>query len=134
MNQWAIYSSDGRIARVYSGPEFEALLQPGTNEKVVQLPDHLNDATAYIEDDLVVEKQPFPFQIDKPQILADGNDTVTISNVPVGTMIIWHDGQEDVVNDGQVQLSTDLPGTYTLTFDAVPYLEQEVTIEAVAAT
>lgn len=134
MRQWAVYDPQGKISRVYSGPESEALLQPGSGEQVTLLPDGLDDTTAYVLGGQAVPRQPFDLHIDKPQIVADGNDTVTISNVPAGTSITWHDGQEDAVNDGQVQLSTDLPGAYTLIFDAVPYLRQEVTIEAVAAT
>ncbi len=88
----------------------------------------------YVANGQVLAKQSFAFQKDKLQIIADGLDVLTISNVPVGTTVIWPDGQEDVVNDGEVQLSTDLPGNYTLTFDAVPYLRQEVTIEAVSTT
>ena len=88
----------------------------------------------YVADGKVLAKQSFAFQKDKLQIIADGLDVLIISNVPVGTTVIWPDGQEDVINDGEVQLSTDLPGTHTLIFDAVPYLRQEVTIEAVAAT
>jgi Fe2+ transport system protein B len=57
-----------------------------------------------------------------------------ISNIPAGVTVQWPDGQIDEVTDGEVRFAVDLPGTYTLTFDAVPYLEQEVTIEAVAAT
>ncbi|MCC4269212.1 hypothetical protein LL254_00630 [Marinobacter nauticus] len=134
MRQWAIYDPQGKISRVYSGPESEALLQPGIGEQVALLSDGLDDTAAYVLGGQAVPRQPFDLHIDKPQIVADGNDTATISSVPAGTTIIWHDGQEDVVNDGQVQLSTDLPGTYTLTFDAVPFLRQEVTIEAVTAT
>lgn len=88
----------------------------------------------YVVDGKVLAKQSFAFQKDKLQIIADGLDVLTISNVPVNTTVTRWDGQQDVVNDGIVEFDTDLPGLYTLVFSAVPYLSEEVTIEAVAAT
>jgi hypothetical protein len=38
------------------------------------------------------------------------------------------------VTDGEIRFSVDLAGTYTFRFTAVPYLDQEITIEAIAAT
>jgi hypothetical protein len=87
----------------------------------------------YISGGLVVEKQPLNLP-ESIQITADGTDEAVISNIPAGVTVQWPDGQIDEVTDGEVRFAVDLPGTYTLTFDAVPYLEQEVTIEAVAAT
>lgn len=67
------------------------------------------------------------------QIIANGIDEAIITNIPAGVAVEWPDGQIDEVTDGEVRFSVDLPGTYTLIFDAVPYLRQEVTIEAVTA-
>jgi len=67
-------------------------------------------------------------------ITADGSDAVTITNVPPGARVVWHDGQIDDVLDNEVQMKTDLPGTYRLRIIAITYQAQEVTIEAVSAT
>lgn len=136
MNRWAIYDATGRIDRIYSGPEFEAFLQPASDEGVVLIATDLDDANAFIQQGVVQPqpKQPFPFTISQTEITADGVDECLITGIPAGTTVEWPDGQVDEVTDGEVAFAVDLPGTYTLTFDAVPYLRQEVTIEAVAAT
>lgn len=133
MNRWAIYSPDGCIDRIYSGPPQEAALQPRDDEDLLPIYGELDDATAYVSNGEVLARQSFGLQADKLQIVADGADTATIASVPAGTTVTWHDGQVDEITDGQAQIATDLPGTYTLKFSAIPYLDQEVTIEAVAA-
>ena len=67
-------------------------------------------------------------------LIADGTDEVIISGIPSDVQVEWPDGQVDTVTDGEIRFSVDFPGTYTFQFTAVPYLDQEVTIEAVAAT
>lgn len=134
MNRWAIYTSSGRIDRVYSGIEAEALVQPQGSEQVAIMPDGLDDATAYVSGGQVVPKQPFSLQTTNPQIAADGIDECVIGNIPAGATIQWPDGQTDEVTDGEVRFSVDLAGTYKLKFSAIAYLDQEVTIEAVIPT
>ena len=130
MSQWAIYTPSGRIDRVYSGTEAEAFVQPQGSEQVAIIPDGLDDATAYVDNGQVVEKQPLNLP-ESLQITADGIDEAVIANIPAGVTVQWPDGEIDEVTDGEVRFAVDLPGTYILTFDAVPYLRQEVTIEAV---
>lgn len=133
MIRWAIHTPDGRIDRVYSGSPQEAALQPQGDESLAPIYGEMDDATAYVSGGMAVEKQPFPFTVNATQITADGIDTATIAGVPTGTLVEWPDGQIDEVTDGEVAMAVDLPGTYTLKFSAIPYLDQEVTIEAVAA-
>lgn len=133
MIRWAIYEPSGRIDRIYGGTADEAALQAGPGEKITPISALLTDAEAYVVNSAVQLKQPFPLTVNKAQIIADAVDTATISGVPAGTTVTWHDGQVDEVTDGVVELATDLPDTYTLKFSAVAYLDQEVTLEAVAA-
>lgn len=134
MMLWAVYNiTTGNIERVYNGPEHEAQLQPGPGEGVIAIPAALDDSTAYVQNDAVVAKQPFPFTVSATQIIADGIDEAVITGIPAGTTVTWPDGQTDEVTDGEVAFSVDLAGTYTLRFSAIPYLDQEVTIEAVPA-
>jgi len=67
-------------------------------------------------------------------LLANGTDEAVISGIPEGVQVEWPDGQTDIVTGGEIRFSVDLAGTYTFRFTAVPYLDQEVTIEAIAAT
>ena len=66
-------------------------------------------------------------------LIADGTDEAVISGIPEGVQVEWPDGQTDIVTGGEIRFSVDLAGTYTFRFTAVPYLDQEVTIEALAA-
>lgn len=133
MNRWAIFTPDGRIDRIYSGTPQEAALQPQGDEDLLPIYGEMNDANAYVLDGAIEARQPFSFTINTNEITADGIDTATVSGVPTGTFVEWPDGQVDEVTDGLVELAVDLPGTYTLRFTAIAYLDQEVTIEAVAA-
>jgi hypothetical protein len=133
MNQWAIYTPSGRIDRVYSGTQAEAMVQPQGSEQVAVIPNGLDDSTAYVSGGQVVPKQALSLQMTNTQISADGVDECVIGNIPTGVSVTWPDGQTDEVTDGEVRFSVDLAGTYKLKFTAIAYLDQEVTIEAVAA-
>ena len=133
MRRWAVYNQQGHIDSIYSGPDFEAQLQAQGGLEVVPIADELDDVTAYIVDGVVQPKQQMPLVIDTSQIDADGIDEATITGIPSGVTVEWPDGQSDTVTDGEIRFSVDLPGTYTFRFTAVPYLNQEITIEAIAA-
>lgn len=70
--------------------------------------------------------------VDKTVIVADGNDAALITGVPVDANVTWPDAVATSGNS-DIEFAVDLPGTYTLRFTAIAYLDQEVTIEAVAA-
>ena len=134
MNRWAVYNQQGRIDSIYSGPDFEAQLQARGGLQVLPIADDLNDVTAYISDGAVQPKAAFPFVVSTGQITANGADEAIISGIPNGTTVRWPDGQTDIVTDGEIRFSVDLLGTYTFRFTAVPYLDKEITVEAIAAT
>jgi len=134
MNRWAVYDQQGRIDSIYSGPDFEAQLQPQDGLEVVPIADELDDVTAYISDGVVQPKQPISLITTNTPLTADGIDEVIISGIPSGVQVEWPDGQTDIVMDDEISFSVDLPGTYTFRFTAVPYLDKEITVEAIAAT
>ena len=134
MNRWAVYNQQGRIDSVYSGPEFEAYLQARGGLEVVPIADGLDDVTAYISGGAVQPKQPMPLNTTSTSLIADGTDEVIISGIPSDVQVEWPDGQIDTVTDGEVSFAVDLVGTYTIKFTAIPYLDQEVVIEAFAET
>jgi len=134
MNRWAVYNQQGRIDSVYSGPEFEAYLQARGGLEVVPIADGLDDVTAYISGGAVQPKQPMPLIATNTPLLANGTDEAVISGIPEGVQVEWPDGQTDIVTGGEIRFSVDLAGTYTFQFTAVPYLDQEVVIEAFAET
>ena len=134
MRRWAVYNQQGHIDSIYSGPDFEAQLQAQGGLEVVPIADELDDVTAYISDGVVQPKQPISLITTNTPLTADGIDEVIISGIPSGVQVEWPDGQIDIVTGGEIRFSVDLAGTYTFRFTAVPYLDKEITIEAIAAT
>jgi len=67
-------------------------------------------------------------------LIANGTDEAVISGIPEGAQVEWPDGQINIVTDGEIGFSVDLPGTYAFKFTAVAYLDKEITIEAIPAT
>lgn len=138
MTDYAVYDiATGAIGQVGSvGQASLEISDFGPGNAWLERDGLVDGATHYV--DLatiqITDKQPLDLTVDKISITADGADTSTISGIPEATTIIWPDRQANIINDGLVEFSVDLPGTYTLKFSAIPYLDQEVTIEAVSAT
>lgn len=134
ISHFAVYDSRGLITGIVSCPKSMGKLQGTTERPAIEVPETVTDSNSYIAAGEVLPKQPLNLQILSIRIIANGTDECVISNVPAGTTVEWPDGQTDEVTDGEVRFSVDLAGTYTLRFSAIPYLDEEVTIEAVAAT
>lgn len=72
-----------------------------------------------------------PTTIDKTTVIADGEDTATLSNVPTGTLVSVLETEQRVrVKDGELLFGVDTPGTYTLECKCFPYLDVVFTVEA----
>ena len=91
------------------------------------------DGKVYVSNDEVMNCTGMSLITTNTPLIADFTDEVIISGVPEGAQVEWPDGQTDIVTDGEIRFSVDLPGTYTFRFTAVPYLDREVVIEAIAA-
>jgi hypothetical protein len=133
MSRWAIYDANGRIDRVFSGPDSVAPTQAQGDEQAISIDDSQTDENAYVANGAIVDKAAFSLTINKTEITANGTDEAVISGIPEGVQVEWPDGQTDIVTGGEIRFSVDLPGTYTFQFTAIPYLDKEVTIEAIAA-
>jgi len=130
VKKWAYYESDGRITSVYGGTAQEAEMQDGGERLRVLLPTNMNNNNSYINYGQPTLRGDLSLTLSTIEIIADGLDEATISGIPTGVEVQWPDGQTDIVTDGEIGFSVDLPGTYTFKFTAVPYLDQEVVIEA----
>jgi len=134
VSRFAIYEIDtGKIERIYDGDDGLLPLNLQKGEAALRVLPHVTEANAAVVTGRVVEKQPLPIP-EFLQVIADGVDECVIAGIPPGVVVQWPDGQTDEVTDGEVRFSVDLPGTYTLVFEAVEYLRKEITIEAVPAT
>jgi len=77
----------------------------------------------------ILDKIPMELIVSGNTLLADGTDTVTISDIPVGTKY-WNGITSFVIDDGVLEFTTDIPGTYRITFSNVEYIAGEVTLVA----
>ena len=94
----------------------------------------LQPLTHYVTNGVLMDRQPMPLIVTSTPLIANGTDEAIISGIPAGVQVEWPDGQTDIVTGGEIRFSVDLPGTYTFRFTAVPYLDKEITVEAIAAT
>ena len=138
MKKIGLYFSDGKIDTVITCSERMVALQGGVGLTVIELSNEQESHNSYV-DMATLEVQPkinFLFSTSPSNylIVANGTDEAIISGIPAGAQVQWPDGQTDIVTGGEIRFSVDLPGTYTFRFTAVPYLDKEVTIEAIPAT
>jgi len=138
MKKIGLYLSDGKIDMVITCPDRMVAFQGGVGLTVIELSNGQESHNSYVDmvtltvqpkTDFVFATNPITFSI-----VANGTDEAIISGIPEGVQVEWPDGQINIVTDGEIGFSVDLPGTYTFRFTAVPYLDKEITVEAIAAT
>ena len=130
------FNESGAIEVISTVPDrdWATLGNPLNQQIVLDSQANASSAKNYVDNGQLKDRQGFELLLSAAQIVANGTDEAIISGIPAGVQVQWPDGQTDIVMDGEINFSVDLPGNYTLTFTAVPYLDQEVVIEAVAAT
>jgi len=134
IRSFAAYDNHGEIHYTLQCLSVEASFGEDTGLNAVEVPDGVGSENSYVVEGVAQEKQLMPLITTNTSIIANGTDEAIISGIPAGVQVQWPDGQTDIVADGEIGFSVDLPGTYTFRFTAVPYLDQEVVIEAIAAT
>lgn len=100
------------------------LLYPGT----------VNAETHYFVDGEPVERPELTLSVSSEQVSVASREPVTISGLPEPAQVtVEGPGGTDTatVDDGQLDLLVGIPGTYTVTIDAFPYLKKLVVIHAV---
>jgi len=136
MNKYIVYNSvNGRV--FLEGIGHISSVDPlvfGSTMVAMYYDGPLGYADVYVESGVVTRRQPIPLVTTNTPLTANGTDEAIISGIPAGVQVEWPDGQIDTVTGGEIGFSVDLAGTYTFQFTAVPYLDQEVVIEAILAT
>jgi len=129
------FNESGAIEVISTVPDrdWATLGNPLNQQIVLDSQANASSAKNYVDNGQLKDRQGFELLLSAAQIVANGTDEAIISNLPAGVQVEWPDGQTDIVTDGEIRFSVDLAGTYTFRFTAVPYLDQEVTIEALAA-
>lgn len=146
MNGIVYKKNTGEILRCLYMTEAMMSLQAGVEESTMIVDADVSDSVHYVNNDEVVLRPAQETAIDKPSMLADGVDSIKITNSPAGTfhaMRIIPEGEYALLTiyapantitgsiEGSDTFSTTIPGDYKITIEAFPYLDFEATIEAV---
>lgn len=125
---FTIYTSE-QITRIIERPDFvlEALdLAP--DEMFVDA--YLPFESYYVVNNDIAPRPNFPIHHPTSILIADGESTLSFSNVPVGT-VVSVDDQSIVVNDGEFRFSTDTAGEYEIKFTLFPYKDLTINVTAI---
>lgn len=133
---YVIYEkATGKVTSIGTCPDFVFSAQEpaDTNLGLIEAPSHSWEYYVDISglEPVIAQKTDFSLTVSSNTLLADGIEEVTVSNIPVGTLVTWPDGVETEVNDGQVVFSVDLVGEHTFKFSHVAHL---TTTEVFTAT
>ena len=122
-----IYDNTGRILRTVVCSPTQYQYQAQTGESMVA--GEGGNATHYISDGVITLKTVNTASIDKTDILANGEDTAIISNL-FNPSIVLIQGQEEIVTDGQVEITLDSKRSISVICRSVPHLDKEFIINA----
>lgn len=128
---YIVYNAIGEILRTGMCADSDFELQAHTDEYVIE--GTANDSIHRINLlTLEVEDKPeLSTTINKTFILADGVDSVVISNIPESTIVdIKGEVPGWTVDDGAFELTVDTVGTYILTLTHPLYLPKEYIVNA----
>jgi|GEM_PF-1510007 len=131
MSEAIIYSATGEILRLVSAPIEMLVMQKQVGEFI--LFGTANGLTDYIDQGAITPRSTQPTTIDKLTLTADGIDTVTLSNAPSGTFTATNTTTRETVSgaiNGTDSFLTTIQGTYKIKIESWPYLDFEVTINA----
>jgi len=88
--------------------------------------------TNYVSSSVVTSRASNPATLSGSTIIANGVDTLTLSNIPNPTTvkITGPISSEVEVTDGTLDITVDEPGAYTLFLDSFPTQDKELSFDA----
>jgi len=124
-------NTSGEILKEVVCAEIQAQYQYDTsaNENMLQVEDQINPELYYILSGVLTSRPLMAISLNKSNIAADGVEQAIISSIPIGTVCYLPNGIEEC-NDGVIEFSTDMAGTYRITLENFPYKKEEVTVYA----
>ena len=122
-------AASGEIYRYGRCPANLVSAQAGALEIAEECPADVTDETHYYDGQDYVLRPTFSLSVSALSVPV--STTVTISNIPTGTLVI-HPGGSLVVDDGFVDWSALEPGDYEFKFQNFPYIEEAVSVTVTA--
>lgn len=107
------------------------------NEDALTIPDgeaavvgEFDGETHYAVAGEAVERPEMPITVDKTDIASDDIDTATLTGIPAGTKAVIPDVGTVLIDDGELQFTTDVVGNSVIRLSCFPYLRKNVVIHA----
>jgi len=117
------HDADGRLTGQASGAftpkDVEGFRERGIPFLVV--PDKASIATNYVVDGELVARPAADIRITKTEFPANRRARATITGLPDPCTLLI-DGEPITVKGGRLELTADMPATYSIVFDSFPYL------------
>ena len=124
---YVVYDALGNIQRVGGCAKCDLSLQTEVNESVLVTEIDCSDATHYVVDGDLKELQDFP-EITQAVVNANGEYTITLTNIPAETSVTWSDGFISEENDGTLECVVAFPDEYRFLLKHVRYFPYEVVV------
>ena len=93
---------------------------------------HHDGSKFYVNSNAITPRPTFTLTADKTSIAADGQEIITISGLPDGEcqVMLWGSVNDQWTQEGDIQLTANIPGWYQIRVSQWPYQEQEITFNA----
>lgn len=135
MSHFTVFDNTGKLIRTGFCPDFMINAQASAQgENVINQAAVLD--TQYIADinnPVLTDRPANPATIDKTTVAGDGIDVVVFSNLPDSAEMTVKATGVNIKHSpagSSESVDFDLPGSYTVSVHAFPYLDYEVTINA----
>lgn len=113
-NTYAIYTSDGTIVKVLMCIEEDLSINMDEGQSYLLCAESVDCEKHYVREGAVLEKSEFPeVQVSSPLTVGA---TITLSNLPTNTKVIWPDFEETVETDGELSFDASVGGSYFFMF------------------
>jgi len=124
-------ATTGLILRTVTVDEVFGLMQLEEGEDFISGDFACNQQKVNLDTHETVAKKPLHFRVDSLQVPADGETPVTFTQLPIPTRVTWDTGSA-VVEDGEVEITFDDPGSHLITLSEDLPLSLPVTLEVEA--
>jgi hypothetical protein len=125
----------GKIDRLIEAPDNIIALQADIGENTLVTNDHIDDSIMYVLNGAVTVKPTQLTSFNKLILTANGTDSITITNAPIGATFTARNTEtfETVTGliDGTDSFLTEILGTYKISIVLWPYSNFEVTVNAI---
>lgn len=129
MARFCVYNDDGVIQRTGRCPTGFIAQQAEDGETAMPCQDDISMRNHYVVDGEVYNRPTM--SLDISALSVQTNEEIIIKGIPVGTIFNWGSGMEQV-DDGQVEWSSNVAGSFEFVLSNFPYQIEVIKIEVTA--